>query len=186
MTVEQYPRIYKGPKKTQISLTSLLDLLFVMIFVSLLQQKAPSTPIPVKAPKPIAEKKVESKPTPTPAPKPLVKIPVEAEFHFYATDANRNIPEGKYLMQGSYDQKDGSLRLGGVGWLQKPKNYDMVPLSGKIGPSHKTFRGRIEFQSCKEFTLTRTSTSNSSEVSGKWEGSYDCAQGATGLTLTIL
>ena len=31
---------YKRPKKSVVSLTSLLDLLFVMIFVSLIQQKA--------------------------------------------------------------------------------------------------------------------------------------------------
>ena len=32
-------KFYRGNKKTVVSLTSLLDLLFVMIFVSLIQQK---------------------------------------------------------------------------------------------------------------------------------------------------
>ena len=177
----------KARKKTTIQLTSLLDLLFVMIFVSLLQQKAPqvvktqqTTPIPVPAP--IVAKKIE----PIIKPKANAKMAIEAQFHFYATASGPRIPQGKYLMQGTYNQETGQLRLGGVGWLERPQHYDMVPLSGKVGPSKQTFTGRIEFQSCKEFTLKRTSTNGSSDISGTWEGSYECAQGATGLTLTIL
>lgn len=174
----QLQRTYRRPKKSTVQLTSLLDLLFVMIFVSLLQQK-PVTEAP-KVKTPIKKKIVETK-------KPVLrKIPVEAQFYFYGVESSPNIPKGKYLMQGSYDQKTGKLRLGGVGWLERPKNYEMIPLSGVIGPSKQSFRGRIEFQTCKEFTLQRLSNEGSTKISGKWKGSYVCAQGATGLTLTIL
>ncbi|PIK15737.1 hypothetical protein [Halobacteriovorax sp. JY17] len=174
----QQQRTYRRPKKSTVQLTSLLDLLFVMIFVSLLQQK----PI-AEAPKAKAPAKQEIAKTKTPI---LKTIPLEAQFYFYGTNSSPNIPQGKYLMQGSYDQKTGKLRLGGVGWLDRPKNYEMIPLSGVIGTSKKSFRGRIEFQTCKEFTLQRISNEGSTEISGQWKGSYICAQGATGLTLTIL
>ncbi len=170
---------YRRPKKTVVQLTSLLDLLFVMIFVSLMQQKAP------QAVKEEMKKKEITTPV-TQKSTQQTKFLVEAEFHFYRTQSNPNIPDGKYLMQGTYDKQTGALKLGGVGWIEKPQHYDMVPLSGKIGPSEKTFTGRIEFQSCQEFTLRRTSSQGSSPISGKWEGSYQCAQGSTGLTLSIL
>ena len=174
----QQQRTYRRPKKSTVQLTSLLDLLFVMIFVSLLQQK-PVTEAP-KVKTPVKQEIAKSK-------APVLKtIPLEAQFYFYGVNSAPNIPQGKYLMQGSYNQKTGKLRLGGVGWLERPKNYEMIPLSGTIGSSKKTFRGRIEFQTCKEFTLQRISTEGSTEISGKWKGSYVCAQGATGLTLTIL
>ncbi len=176
---------YRRKKTTTIQLTSLLDLLFVMVFVSLLQQKTPvSTPSkkPVEKPTPVvAVKKTEVK-AKTTAPK--TSFDIEATFHFYATSSNPSIPNGKYLMRGIFDEKTRDLKLAGLSWMEQPKNYDMVPLSGKIGPSNKTFTGRIEFPSCKQFTLTRTS--GSSGISGEWKGSYECGQGATGLTLTIL
>ncbi len=170
---------YRRKKPTTIQLTSLLDLLFVMVFVSLLQQK---TPVPDTKAKPVT--KVVKKPVV--AQKKNTSSSIEATFHFYGTAQNPNLPKGKYLMRGVYDTKTRELKLGGIGWMERPKNYDMVPLSGKIGPSNKTFTGRIEFQSCKEFTLQRTSSKGSSPISGEWKGSYECGQGATGLTLTIL
>lgn len=171
-------RRYRRLKKSTVQLTSLLDLLFVMIFVSLLQQKPVVEPPKVKTP---AKEQTVAKKAPV-----LKKIPLEAQFYFYPEKTDPSIPSGKYLMQGSFDQKNGELKLGGVGWLERPNNYEMVPLSGIIGPSKQTFRGRIEFQTCKEFTLQRVSKEGSTEISGTWKGSYECAQGSTGLTLTIL
>ncbi|MBC98596.1 MAG: hypothetical protein CME63_12670 [Halobacteriovoraceae bacterium] len=177
---------YRRKKPTTIQLTSLLDLLFVMVFVSLLQQKAPPAPAPVKKTKPAAPK-VAAKPKAKPvAPPKKVVSTIEATFNFYGTAKNPNLPTGKYLMRGDYNSKTRELKLGGIGWIDRPKNYDMVPLSGKIGPSGKTFTGRIEFQSCKQFTLQRTTNSGEREISGDWKGVYECGQGATGLTLTIL
>lgn len=180
---------YRRKKTTTVQLTSLLDLLFVMVFVSLLQQKAPPEP----APEPVETKPAPAKPKPKEKPvekKPVepkkVVRPIEATFNFYGTAKNPNLPKGKYLMRGVYNSDTRELKLGGIGWIDRPENYDMVPLSGKIGPSSKTFTGRIEFQSCKQFTLERTSSEGSLEISGSWKGVYECGQGATGLTLTIL
>ncbi len=179
-------RVYKKSKKTTVQLTSLLDLLFVMIFVSLIQQKTVTSPVEAKAP----AKKVVSTPSPKtkskqktpPAP---IKYSVSAIFHFHATAGNPNLPSGTYVMQGSFNEKSRALKLGGVSWVNRPKGYDMVPLSGSIEKTHTLFKGRVDFPGCKLFTLKRVEMISNSPISGKWEGIYDCSQGLTGLTLTI-
>ncbi len=152
-----------------------------MIFVSLMQQKTTS-----QAPEPVAKTPVKVKVVTTEAPKPKpTKYSVTATFNFYGTEQNVNIPKGSYVMQGSFDEKTRELKLGGVGWLERPQNYDMVPLSGKINESENIFTGRIEFIGCKTFTLKRVTNLSGSPISGDWKGSYDCSQGMTGLTLSV-
>lgn len=181
--------MYKRIKKSTVQLTSLLDLLFVMIFVSLIQQKTvtetPKTQAPVvtATPAPVKEE-VEVSATPAPVATPTY-YSIQAKFNFYATNENPQLPSGTYLMQGSYDLKTGKLQLGGVSWIQRPPDYDMVPLSGEINGGLETFVGRIEFHGCEKFTLQRTKKGTGSPISGEWKGTYDCTQGATGLTLTI-
>lgn len=174
-------------KKPTVQLTSLLDLLFVMIFVSLIQSKevptqTQSEPVP-KPTAPVAEEKPE--PAPKPTPKKPVQYSITATFHFYESPSNPGLPEGKYAMQGRYDRKTGELKLGGLGWLERPSGYDMVPLSGQIKEGSNIFRGRIEFQQCETFTLQRTQKTGETPISGTWKGQYVCSQGETGLTLTI-
>lgn len=170
-------RRYKRPT---VQLTSLLDLLFCMIFVSLLQTK-----VPVKEEiKETAPKKEEIK---VEAPKVIEDkpIPVTAIFHFYQTTKNPAVPTGTYAMNGSFDQKSKKIRLGGVSWINRPSHYDMVPLNGVISEDGFKLTGQIEFQDCQTFTLLRTSKISGSVIAGQWEGVYDCLQGETGLTLTI-
>ncbi|MCE3014065.1 MAG: hypothetical protein LW878_13475 [Proteobacteria bacterium] len=164
-------------RRPTVELTALLDLLFVMIFLSLLQTK---TPAPVEA-KPVEP---ETKaPVAEPA-KPTPKIvPVSAIFNFYPTKSNPSLPSGSYHMNGSFDEGTGQLQLGGSGWIKRPENYDMVPLKGNIDKATNTFRGRIEFQGCLEFVLRKETADQS--FRGSWSGTYNCTQGETGLTLTI-
>lgn len=168
-------RRYKRPV---VQLTSLLDLLFVMIFVSLMQTKG--TP-PKAAESPKVEPKVE-------APKevaPTGKIAVSATFNFFAPASNPGLPEGSYAMEGTFNQDTGFLQLGGVEWLNRPANYEMVPLKGTIDSAREVFTGNIEFPDCREFTLKRISKGSGSPIAGKWKGSYVCSQGETGLILTF-
>ncbi len=182
-------RPYKRPKRQAVSLTSLLDLLFVMIFVSLIQQKT----IPEM-------KQTEKKPTKTVAQKPVAKpVPkvtkakpsqpksysIEATFNFYGTQSNPNLPSGKYIMNGKWDRKSGKLSLGGVAWIQRPPRYDMVPLSGTMDDKAGVFQGRVESVGCKTFILNRRLKRSRTPISGEWVGTYSCSQGKTGLTLTI-
>jgi len=173
-------QLARKSKKSTVQLTSLLDLLFVMVFLSLVQQKEI---IPEKA-KPKATPKVVRKTKPQPKPVKTFYT-VKANFNFYGTGSNQSIPSGKYVMQGSYDTKTGKLQLGGIAWLNRPPQYDMVPLSGKINENQDTFTGRVESIGCKTFTLSRKSKSSGSPIAGEWVGTYNCSQGDTGLTLTI-
>jgi hypothetical protein len=181
-------RRYRRPT---VQLTSLLDLLFVMIFLSLLQTKNPPAPTEDKPATPVTEAKppapiTEKVAAPTaPAPEKPAKITVNAIFHFYSTPRNQQVPTGTFAMNGTFNQQNGQLELGGVSWINRPEHYDMIPLKGKIDAAGATFTGRIEFQDCEEFTLKRTSKISGSSIAGKWEGKYICSQGETGLTLTL-
>lgn len=181
---------YKTQKKSVVQLTSLLDLLFVMIFISLSQSKGVKVPEPeVKVvTKTIIKEKIVEKPVEVPVepkkPKP-VKFNITAIFNFYGTPSNPAVPQGSYRMSGTYDQKTGRLFLGGIEWINQPANYEMVPLGGKVEASEDFFTGRIQFQGCKKFSLRKVSESDATPISGSWKGQYDCTQGLTGLTLTI-
>lgn len=183
-------RTYKKMKKTTVQLTSLLDLLFVMIFVSLIQNKTLDVKVQTKTkePKPqtspVVKTKVKKKKI-VPEPQKLITYGVRAEFKFYPTPGNPNLPKGSYVMQGTFNEKNRKLNLGGVSWLNRPAGYDMVPLAGEIEKTHTLFKGKVDFPGCKEFTLRRVKTTANSPISGVWEGVYDCSQGPTGLTLTI-
>jgi hypothetical protein len=169
----------KRYKKPTVQLTSLLDLLFCMIFVSLLQSK---TPVVKESPK--ADLPKEEVQTPAPV-KPDPTTLVNAVFHFYKTSLNPSLPTGTYAMAGTYNSDTRELRLGGVSWINRPSGYDMVPLKGTISEDGFQFVGRIEFIDCQTFILKRTSKITGSPIAGKWEGTYTCLQGETGLTLTL-
>lgn len=168
----EFRKVYKRPRRTVVELTSLLDLLFVMIFVSLIQQKE-ITPVAVTETKVEEVKEVKT------------LFNLSANFNFYSTSQSPGLPSGSYIMQGNYDSTTGRLQLGGVGWIERPKDYDMVPLSGTIDESQNVFTGQIEAIGCETFTLERVNKLSTTPVSGEWKGTYSCSQGMTGLTLTI-
>jgi hypothetical protein len=171
-------RQFKRAKKGAVSLTSLLDLLFVMIFVSLLQQKEISpTPSETKV---VKEVPVETKP------KPVEKIlmGINSTFEFYSLSGNPF--KGSFLMEGLYNKETGNLNLAPSKWVNKPPfDIGMVPLSGKVSSDKMSFTGRVEFQGCKEFNLKRIKINQGSPIAGEWKGQYVCSQGATGLSLII-
>lgn len=167
-------RPYKRPKRQAVSLTSLLDLLFVMIFVSLIQQKT------------VSDKVKPAKKTPTPVVKKTPSVfQLQATFNFYGTKENPSLPSGKYIMSGTFKPESKKLNLGGVAWIERPPQYDMVPLSGSIDSEKGIFTGRVESIGCKQFTLKRMIKRDKTPISGEWVGDYSCSQGKTGLTLTI-
>lgn len=165
-------------QKRVVELTALLDLLFMMIFISLAQSK--QVPPKVETAETKIEKTSEAK-----AQEPQGRVAISAIFHFHAAASNPGIPEGKYRMEGTFNYDTGSLSLGGSAWIDRPQNYDMVPLSGTINHERDMFKGAIEFPHCTQFTLRKVSSTSTSPVSGVWKGEYNCSQGDTGLTLTI-
>lgn len=182
-------RVYKKSTKSVVQLTSLLDLLFVMVFVSLLQQK--NIPTPSEKP-PVEKPPVEiTKETPKPVPKKVETPKLEnalvgATFSFSPKAQSNRAASGVYKMQGTFEADSRRLSLLGLKWIDKPDpRYDMVPLAGILGEDFKSFKGRIQYLGCKTFTLVKTVAIGSKPYSGKWEGTYDCAQGLTNLVLTI-
>lgn len=180
-------RPYKRSKKSVVQLTSLLDLLFVMVFVSLLQQKnipAKTEEKPKPKAAPIVQENVKEKKKPI-APK-VENALVSATFTFTGNSSNPNSANGSYEMQGTFEADSRYLSLLGLKWLDRPsKDYGMVPLEGNLNESFDLFSGRIQFLGCKPFKLKKTLSIGTKPYSGRWEGRYDCAQGLTELVLTI-
>lgn len=175
-------RVYKKSKKTTVQLTSLLDLLFVMIFLSLIQQKqvVPTKKTPTKV-----VKKEVVKPAPKPVEKQIPKmIDVKAVFSFYPTTKTKmNDVTGEYLMEGVYVTESGKLNLYGVKPINLNPNIAMVPLNGKINKEQTVYSGIVDSIGCEKFEVKKVSSG--SGLKGKWVGTYSCAQGETGLTLII-
>ena len=174
-------------KRPAIQLTSLLDLLFIMIFVSLIQSQSLSIQdreldesfeiiedievhIDVNLPEDVNEI--------------LTPYQVHAIFHFYPVDKG-TMSEGKFKMIGHYDPSIRKLELVGKRWLERPEGYDMVPLSGVLADSGSIFSGKIDFPGCEQFYLTRTQGEDLERIVGQWQGTYICSQGETGVSLTI-
>jgi hypothetical protein len=104
-----------------------------------------------------------------------------ATFDFYPVLANQSVPSGSFVMKGHYDAKGVWLDPGK--WLVEPAGYVTVAITGHV-PAISAFHGAVT--GCSGFTLTRLAARpDEAAVAGKWKGTYVCAQGLTGLTLTI-
>ncbi|MFI5956084.1 hypothetical protein [Cryptosporangium sp. NPDC051539] len=75
-----------------------------------------------------------------------------ATFAFYPTATNSDVPSGSYRMSGNVT--DGTMRLIGTAWINRPDGYGMVNLTSTgIGATHLT--GTVEFTGCSTFDLDR-------------------------------
>ena len=99
---------FKRSRKGAVSLTSLLDLLFVMIFVSLLQQKeispTQSDPVVTKTEVKIVEKIIPEKVIPE-----KILSNINSTFEFYSLSGTQF--RGKFSMEGLYNSETGNLNL---------------------------------------------------------------------------
>jgi hypothetical protein len=112
-----------------------------------------------------------------------------ATFSFYPVPSNASVPTGVFTMSGSI--RPGSrVVLRYRHWVIQPPGWIMVSLSGSV--SGDRFHGRViggpgSAPGCTRFSVTKLKGQyNRSRVTGTWKGSYSgCAQGPTGMTLTI-
>jgi len=108
---------------------------------------------------------------------------VGASFEYFPEAGNPDVATGSYTMTGT--SSDGALALEGHEWLEQGGNYSMVGLQADVGrrSDTETLEGTVVGDGCTTFSLGRVSTDM--WYVGAWKGAYGCAQGVTGLTLTI-
>jgi hypothetical protein len=108
---------------------------------------------------------------------------VGASFEYFPEGGNPDVATGSYTMTGT--NADGALALEGDEWLEQGGNQSMVGLQADAdGRSDtETLEGTVVGDGCSTFSLDRVSTDM--WYVGAWKGAYGCAQGVTGLTLTI-
>ena len=108
---------------------------------------------------------------------------VGASFEYFPMGGNPDVATGSYTMTGS--NADGALALEGHEWLEQGGDYAMVGLQAEVGGRSDTeaLEGTVVGDGCSTFSLDRVSTDM--WYVGAWKGAYGCAQGVTGLTLTI-
>jgi hypothetical protein len=108
---------------------------------------------------------------------------VGASFEYYPEGGNPDVATGSYTMTGT--NADGALALEGHEWLEQGGDYAMVGLQADVGDRADTesLEGTVVGDGCTTFSLDRVSTDM--WYVGAWKGAYGCAQGVTGLTLTI-
>ena len=78
---------------------------------------------------------------------------IEAEFFFYPTTKASGSKWGKFTLSG-HEQGD-TLELSPKEWKKQPAGYSMVPMSGAFNKERTSFSGRILFQGCTAFNLTK-------------------------------
>jgi len=108
---------------------------------------------------------------------------VGASFEYFPEAGNPDVATGSYTMTGS--SADGALALEGQEWLEQGGDYSMVGLQADVDGRSDTeaLEGTVVGDGCSTFSLDRVSTDM--WYVGAWKGAYGCAQGVTGLTLTI-
>jgi hypothetical protein len=108
---------------------------------------------------------------------------VGASFEYFPVGGNPDVATGSYTMTGS--SSDGTLALEGHEWLEQGGDYTMVGLQADVGGRSDTeaLEGTVVGEGCSTFSVDRVSTDM--WYVGAWKGAYGCAQGVTGLTLTI-
>lgn len=76
---------------------------------------------------------------------------LSAVFAFGPTPANPDVPRGSYTLRGT--RRGEQVELAPDTWLERPADYVMVGLNGRIAGAR--FEGRIQFDGCTSFSLQR-------------------------------
>lgn len=106
---------------------------------------------------------------------------VNATWNFYGVIENPDNSLGSAKYSGSYDFEN-NLSLSGVAWINKPDGHVMPVISGKANAQQNEILGNI----CgNNVTLRKVPPPDLTQVSGEWIGTYTCAQGNTGIILSI-
>lgn len=80
---------------------------------------------------------------------------VDALFHFGRLPSNPGVPEGCFLMTGTFDPPTGRLTLIPTRWLLHPYTFVTVELDGALDPSGSQISGTVAGPGCTTFELSR-------------------------------
>lgn len=84
---------------------------------------------------------------------PGTRTPLKATFDFSAPATNPDVPSGSFTLTGTV--RNDTLTLDPDKWITRPPGWEMVGLTGKIGPSG-TIEGNITNAACTTFELRQS------------------------------
>ena len=95
-----------------------------------------------------------------------------------------NGDKGKYYFEGSIDPETQEIKFEGKEWMNNPEDFKFSAFSGTIDPTQKTMSGKVDGDSEKTFSLTKTSDeyeSNkiTSDFPKDFSGEYDGVHAST-------
>ncbi len=82
---------------------------------------------------------------------------LQALFYFHARPNNPRVPDGCFMMTGSFDTANATLNLQPTTWLLRPGGYVSVALTGQLGADGE-LTGAVGGPGCTDFSLTRATT----------------------------
>lgn len=74
-------------------------------------------------------------------------------FSFGPDKANKEVPEGLYELAITDD--GGKIGFIGGDWINQPVGYVTVDLHGRMSEDLKTISGRVDFEGCDSFEVSR-------------------------------
>ncbi len=78
-----------------------------------------------------------------------------ARFEFSAHPSNPGVPSGSFTLAGRFEAKTGEITLTPVSWIDRPPDYQMVPLSGRVRDGGRAIAGRVLTEGCSSFSVER-------------------------------
>lgn len=78
---------------------------------------------------------------------------VQATLDFYAVAGNPGVPDGSYVLTGTYSQSNGLVLIPDH-WISQPDGYVMVGFSGPP-PSGSSMHGTVQDPGCSTFAVTK-------------------------------
>jgi len=97
---------------------------------------------------------------------------LQALFYFHALPQNPYVPDGCFLMRGSFDDAAQALTLSPTQWLLQPAGYVWVALNGTLG-ADGVLAGNITGPGCSDFSLRHGSPAAQMPVACKSPATLD-------------
>jgi hypothetical protein len=119
------------------------------------------------------------------APEQNGAVPVTESI--YPVPANPDVPRGSTVARGTLSGT--TARLTELAWRVQPaSDWALGSFKGAVpAPGASTFSGTVTGPGCTTFSVQRMAgPPAASTVAATWTGTYTCAQGLTGLRLTIM